>query len=268
MVTVPLGLSPYKRAFAGAPEVKLVNRFLEKSPTNQKEHVALIARPGTNSLVQVTPGLIRSSYAKNGLFGGDLFIVSGNNLYRYTTAGVLSQITGTINGTGFTYAAWMKGIGYEFLFISDGTALQYFTTHAMGTLTLAAGQHITNQIINLNGVYYTWGASVDANSPAGTAGNPWIALLDAGGDDYQSLANMALTINGAGIAGSDYSTNLTGPSTSVTAVASAAPQRWLSPRLWTARRAMRSPLPSIAALGSHLPLERSQAAAGTRCRTW
>jgi hypothetical protein len=116
---------------------------------------------------------------------------------------------------------WEKGIGYEFLFIADGTALQYFSTHAAGTLTLT-GNIQEGMVIDINGVYYGWSATVDHGSPAGTVTNPYWALLDSTGlstaeQNINSLANMVLAINGSGINGHDYSTTITGPNADVTA---------------------------------------------------
>lgn len=229
MVTVPLGLSAYNRRYAGEPEIRLVNRYMETAPTNLREHVALIARPGSTVLMNGATGLVRGNFSKVGLFGGDLFVPIGSTLYRVSATEV-TPITGTLAnvGNGYVYATWMKGIGYEFLFISDGNTLQYYTTHAMGTLTLSGGS-ITDfagggQVININGTYYAWSANVNTGTPAGTSGSPYLAKLgsatpDALGltNDASSLSNMALLLNFAGVSGSDYSATLAGPSTVVTA---------------------------------------------------
>jgi len=221
MVTVPLGLGAYKRTAPGMPEVRLENRFVEKSPTNLEEHVALIGRPGTVSLAQFAGGNIRANYAKLGLFNNDLFVVSGANFWRYTANGAAkTQITGTIYGTGTPYIAWMKGIGYEYLFIADGLLLQYYTggTKATGTLTLSGGS-ITNQVINIDGAYYTWNNAVDTGPPDGTSAKPWRSKL--GVNDAGSLANMANLINYFGIPGTDFSTALPGPNLDFTATSDA-----------------------------------------------
>ena len=68
MVTLPLGVGAYERNYAGEPEVKLVNRFLEVAPTNLRERIALLSRPGTNQLDAFGSGPIRGNYSKPGLF--------------------------------------------------------------------------------------------------------------------------------------------------------------------------------------------------------
>jgi len=126
MVNIPLGKNAYKRAYAGEPEIVLLNRFLEKDPTNLVEGTALLSRPGSDALVQCAGGTIRGNYSKQGMFNGDLLTVSGHNLWRVaSTTGVATQITGTIAGDTNPYLTWMKGIGYEYMFISDGATLQY-----------------------------------------------------------------------------------------------------------------------------------------------
>lgn len=221
MVSIPLGVGAYKRTYAGEPEVVLQNRYFEKDPSNLVERSALIARAGSNSLVQVAGGTQRGAFTKEGLFGGDLFEVSGHNLWRIQRGTqIATQITGTIAGDGFPYVTWMKGIGYENLFISDGSTLQYFNEHAKGTATLT-GNVQEGMILNINGTYYGWYADVEAGSPAGTSANPWRVLLASGGistaaNNEQSLANFAAAINFAGSPG-DYSSGLTGPNAVVTA---------------------------------------------------
>lgn len=230
MVTVPLGMSAYKRTFAGEPEIRLINRFMETAPTNLREKVALISRAGTDSLFNVGASEMRGSYSEPGLFNGDLFTVFGTTLYRFTTLGQLIPITGTVQNNGFTYAGWMKGIGYEYLFISDGESLQYYTTHALGTLTVTGdGAEIGDfrsggQSIEIGGTYYAWSADVNSGAPDGSSGNPYLALLgtdvaDANGFllDQSSLSEMSILLNFSGTSGDDYSNTVPGPSADVSA---------------------------------------------------
>lgn len=212
MVTVPMGVQAYKRKFAGEPEVKLVNRFLEKNPTNLREGQALLTRAGTNPLVKFDDGADalnpnRNNWSKVGLFDGDLFGASGPNLYRYATDGTLIHIAGLLNPGGLITYAWMKGIGYEYLFISDGLLLQFYRggSHATGTLT-KTGAIDTTYKIQVNGTYYAWNDAVDTNAPDGTSAHPWLAKLS--GD---ALENMSDLFNFNGVRGVDFSTALGGP---------------------------------------------------------
>jgi hypothetical protein len=229
MTTLPLGHQAYSRQYAGEPEIRLVNRYLEVAPTNQVEQAALISRPGSVALAAGVSGLVRANFSKVGLFGGDLFSTVGSSLFRISTATTI-PISGTLANVnnGYVYATWMKGIGYEFLFVSDGQTLQYYTSHAMGTLTLAGGS-ITDkdaggQVIEIGGVYYCWSATVNAAGQVGTSANPYRARLgsavaDGFGltGDQSSLSAMALLLNYSGVSGGDYGTAVPGPSAVVSA---------------------------------------------------
>lgn len=223
MTTVPLGQSVYKRDYAGAPEIALVNRFAESSPSNLREHSTLLTRPGTNQLEDLSGGLNRGNYSKLGMFNSDLFVVNGPSLWRVNKlTGVATQITGTVANSGNPFVTWEKGIGYELMFISDGSTFQYFSEHATGILSLTAGDHIAaGMVIDINGTYYGWSTTVDAGTPNGTSGSPYMAALATAGtpsdNDSQSFANMVLLLNYSGTPGLDFSSNVSGPNPYVSA---------------------------------------------------
>ena len=103
MVSVPLGRGAYERLYTGSPEVELVNRWVEENPTNLKEGVALIARPGTTPVTQFDTGgypdygSMRGNYTLGGLFFDSLFVVCGYNLYRINKNGTIIPIAGAIS---------------------------------------------------------------------------------------------------------------------------------------------------------------------------
>lgn len=227
MVALPLGKGAYSRLYGGLPIIRLENRFVEASPPNQREKTALLSRPGTQSIGKFgnsnsTTLFGRGCFSMRGMFetlagsgtdkSGDLFVVSGGNIYRESAQYGITQITGTIAGTSFPYVTWMKGIGYQYLFISDGVKLQYYAggTHATGTLTYAPGS-ITNQVIQIGGVYYSWNGSVDTNSPDGSASHPWLANPNSALAQNNPISAMANLINFYGTPGVDFSTALPGP---------------------------------------------------------
>lgn len=213
MATIPLGIGAYERLYAGEPVVRLENRFVEANPTNLKEKIALLARPGTENLVYLAGGKYRRCFAKQGLFNSSLFAVAGKTLYRYATDGTLTPIIGEIKGDGPPAITWRKGIGYEQLFIADGLLLQYYDGGTHGVATLTATGSITSQVVQIGTTYYTWNANVDINAPDGSAAHPWVAKLDA-----SPMVALAKLLMFAGTAGVDYSSTLGGPSTDVTAV--------------------------------------------------
>jgi hypothetical protein len=115
------------------------NRFFEQNPTSA-ENVALLSRPGTKLLLEIGDGPIRALFAQPGVFGGDLFIVSGTELYRYNGVDDPTQITGTIAGIGYPVFTAATVPGFEAIFITDGETLQYYTgTGGLNTSTVPDG---------------------------------------------------------------------------------------------------------------------------------
>jgi hypothetical protein len=152
MVNVPLGKSAYKRT--GEIEIVLQNRYLEKDPANLVEGTALVTRPGSDSLVQCAGGTIRGNYSLKGLFNGDLLTVSGHSLWRVdAVTAAANQITGTIAGDTNPYLTWMKGIGYEYVFISDGATLQFASVAAaaLSAVTGMGGGELPKALATVSG---------------------------------------------------------------------------------------------------------------------
>jgi hypothetical protein len=93
------------------------------------------------------------------------------------------------------------------LWIADGTTLRVYSEggFAQGALT---GTAIANaDVVQLGTIYYSFtNASVDAGTPAGTVGNPW--LVDLGATFLESLQNLLKAINDTGTNGTTYSTAL------------------------------------------------------------
>jgi hypothetical protein len=221
MTTVPLGIHAYKRTAGNEPEIRLVNRFVEEEPTNSREQTALLSRAGTRFLDEFPGALVgdtvRGLYSKPGLFGDDLFVVVGSLLYRYSEAGDVTPIGAALAGSGRPSLTWDKGLTYERMFISDGVTLSYYEGGSAATGVLTSTVTATNQVLNIGGTYYTWGSSVNAGTPDGSAAHPFICLPQA--DPLLYMANM---LNFIGTPGVDFSTAITAPNTQVTAVATGA----------------------------------------------
>lgn len=222
MVTtsVPLGRGAFKRTYTGAPEVHLLNRWVESNPSNPTEGVSLITRPGTSEVHIFNQGnfdgfgSMRGNYTLSGLFQDSLFVVCGDTLYRIRENGTVTPITGTISGTGYPEVTWQRGIDYERLWIADGQLLQYYsgTTHAKGTVTQVGSIVNGTDIINIAGVYYTWGTSFNPTDD-GTSGNPFVV-----DPKLDPMAQLTLAVNATGVPGVDYSSTLGGPNTYVGAL--------------------------------------------------
>lgn len=225
MTAVPLGRGAYKRLYGGTPEVKLLNRWIEANPANLREGTSILARPGTTPIFNLDPGTfptlgpMRGSYALSGLFDDSLFTVCGENLYRVNQDMSVTPISGIVQGTGYPEVAWQKGIGYERLWIADGTTLQFYagTSHSNGTLTLTGT--IINDVdtVEIGGTYYTWG-TVFSPSDNGTSGNPFVINPNTVTGPLDPMAQFTLAIMDSGTAGVDYSATISGANTQVSAL--------------------------------------------------
>lgn len=211
MVAIPLGVNPWRREVAQDPEIRLVNRYFEKNPTNQIDQVSLIARPGLEAWKTLGEGPIRGMYSQPGSFSDALFVVSNTNLYRVDTNDSDTLISTGITGTSLNAAVSMAatsaiGTTPEYLFLADGSILWCYIengyAHSLLTGTPANGDKVT-----IGTAWYQWTTgSVDTGSPAGTSSDPWLVNLGSGAD---AMTNLALALDALGVAGTDYSTALT-----------------------------------------------------------
>lgn len=214
MVDIQIARAEWRRRVAKEPQVALRNRYYEVNPVlnASQDFTALLARPGLKKFAEAGTGQVRFCYSVPGTFDGDLFVVSGLKLYRVDSAAAVTEIGTISNDTlGAVSMAATGNIGEtpSYLFIADGGVLWVYTEDgsAIGQLT-ASGAIANNDVVEIGGVYYKWtNAGVDAGTPAGTIGNPWLVLLGATAPD--SLNSLYLAINNGGGAGTDYSTALT-----------------------------------------------------------
>jgi len=136
-VSVQLGAGSWVRNRADEPSFNLINRFFEENPTNTDEQVALIERPALIDFLEAGDGPGRRLFHQPGFSSGDLFHVSGTELYKHhmnqaTRTVTTTQISGLIDGVGTTNPDMAATTDY--LFIADGFTLQYTD----GTSALAA----------------------------------------------------------------------------------------------------------------------------------
>ncbi len=81
------------------------------------------------------------------------------------------------------------------------------TAYAKGTLTFTPGAIADDKVV-MDGVYYQFAADPTSDALAdGTSGHPWQVAV--GADDEGSLANLYAAINASGVAGTNYSPDLT-----------------------------------------------------------
>lgn len=81
MPDLPLTLANYGRSRVNLPQTRLVNAYVEKSPGGPSGEIRT-TRPGLTRVYTNGQGPILDMYQSPGLFGGDLFTVSGSDVYR------------------------------------------------------------------------------------------------------------------------------------------------------------------------------------------
>lgn len=214
MTVISIARSSFIRRVGKIPSIFLRNRFFEQNPVlnADQEFVSLIARPTLRKFMNVGDGPIRITFDEPGTFEDASFVASGTQLYKVTTAGV-ATLVGSI-GTNILGSISMAAVGNigetpAHLFFADGGVLWVYTDDgdALGHLQ-ATGAIANNDTVRIDGSYYKWtNASVDAGTPAGTAGNPWLVALGAG--NVFALQNLFQAINASGTPGTTYSTALT-----------------------------------------------------------
>lgn len=201
----------FKRDVAGGDQLILRNRYYEVNPHLSEDGASLLARPGLKYLTEVGTGPIRGMYQVPDFFNGDLFVASGDSLYRLDSdlnetllyTGLTNPDRGVVN---MTSTAPIGDTVPAYLFFTDGSVLYYYTDNgsAQGTVS---GSPANNDVIRIGSTYYKFtNASVDAGTPDGTSGNPWLVAVSV--TDSISWANFAAAIMADGTAGTQYSTVL------------------------------------------------------------
>jgi hypothetical protein len=211
MSVLALGKSLWKRLVAQEPEILLRNRYFETNPTDLTEQSAFLCRPGLTKWLDVGDGPIRAVYSQPGSFSDALFVASGDSLYRVDTDNTVTLIGGiTGDPLGYVSMTATAKVGDlpAFLYIADGDALYLYMEDGYARGTLTATAIATTNKIHIGTTYYQWtSGAVDTGTPAGTNANPWLVAL--GGDLATSIYNLALALAAEGVAGVDYSTNVT-----------------------------------------------------------
>lgn len=213
MTTIPLAKGDYKRRVAAEPFIGLRNRFCEANPTLNDSPVSLIARPALKKWQEVGTGPIRKVYSEPGVFDGDLFTVSATEFYRIPAATGTAALVGDLggDGTGDVSMAATAPVGSEpaHLFFAEGGVLWLYMADGRAIGHLEASAAIANNdVVEIGGTYYKFtNGSVDAGTPAGTVGSPWLVAL--GSSNADALQNLYDAINGTGTPGTEYSTATT-----------------------------------------------------------
>lgn len=213
MQDLPIFPTDWKRRVAEEADLPLLNRYVEQNPALNDSPVSLIARPGLRRFTEVGEGPIRKVFSEPGVFNGDAFVVSGNNLYRVNSLTGADTDLGQISTTpeGSVSMAATSPIGLDvpaYLFIAEGAVLWFYTDngHSRGQLEVT-GTIANNDTVEMDGVYYQFtNGSVDTGSPDGSSGNPW--LVNLGISNSEAIGNLQQAIEAIGVEGTTYSTGL------------------------------------------------------------
>lgn len=236
MPEVSLSFSDFDRIYADLPPAPLKNRFFEENPFQGKKNAA-IARPGTTSIGNYGTGPIRKIFSQPGLFGGALFFVSGNELWRRDPDGTTFVIGGIVYGEGEVSMCVAKGLDYERLFIADGARLQFYSggTKASGVISFTGGANaLDGDTVEINGTYYEWETPDgfgNVSTGLGTLADPFKVAIGADWD--ATLQNLQAALQFSGTSGQTYSSTIGGQNLEVT-VSYTSPDLTITARIDTA----------------------------------
>lgn len=199
---LPYGTSAYSRNRGNLPDLELVNMFVEQTASDRKG-VILQSRKGLVEVADVGAGPIQAVFQKDGVFGGDRFVISGGKAYRGTT--LLGDVVGTgvarivasdievlfnaggaiysYNGTTFVDVAFLGGesartilyTGNRFIALLANTGIWHFSAVLNGrswnALNFATAESEPDELrdaVSLDGVLILLGAeSVEFWGPTG-----------------------------------------------------------------------------------------------------
>lgn len=209
MPDVPLARSDYFRGVAKEARIRTRNRYFETNPVLTDTQSALISRPGMRRWHTVGDGPIRGVYSQPGAFDGNLFVASGTQIYRVApdkTTTLIGTLPGPPRSAVEMVATGNIGDTPAYLFVTGGGTLMCYAEDgfASGVLT---GTPANGNVVRIGSIYYQFtNASVDAGTPAGTLGSPWLVALGLSATD--AFSNLLNAINGTGTPGTTYSTAL------------------------------------------------------------
>lgn len=211
MVKVNFRTSDFRRNVADAGSLILRNRYFEENPFLSDDGAALLARPGMRRLTYVGDGPMRGMASEPGSFDGNLFVASGGSIYRIdpdlNATDILDGLFSPERGVVRMAITAQIGTTPEYLFIADGRTLFVYVANGYASNSLTGTPANTN-VVRIDNTYYSFtNGSVDAGTPAGTVGNPWLVSLGASTAD--AFENFFNAVNASGDPGVDYSTALT-----------------------------------------------------------
>lgn len=221
MADIQVGRTDFRRGVTKAASIVLKNRWFEQNPVlnASEEFTSLIARPRLKKFLEAGSGHIRKTFNEPGTFDDDLFVVSGEYLYRVDRIDAVASTIGQIGSNPFAgvsmAATGAIGTVPAYLFVADGGVLWlYLENGAARGVLQATGAIADGDTVEIGGVYYEFtSGSVDAGTPDGSLANPWLVAF--AGVNATDMGSLFAAINGTGTPGTTYSTDLVAHATVV-----------------------------------------------------
>lgn len=126
-----LATSALRRDTGNLPELRLVNMFAERTRAAEGG-VVLQSRPGLSVVSTAGSGPVAGIYSREGIFNGDVFCVSGGNLYRN------GVVCGAVGGAGPVSWAAVSGA----LAITRGAALYRYNGSSVSVVSFPDGAQV------------------------------------------------------------------------------------------------------------------------------
>lgn len=126
MSEIQLATIDSMRRVAKEPYIPLWNRFVEQNPTLNDTPASFISRPALRYWQSIGDGPIRKVFSEPGVFNADLFVVSGDSIYRVSSVDGTPAYVGNIglSSGDVSFAATAPiGVTPANLFFADGGVL-------------------------------------------------------------------------------------------------------------------------------------------------
>jgi hypothetical protein len=164
----------------GFPEAIARNVLVETDPTSGSEPIALIARFGLEAYKTVGTAPIRCVFQKQGLFDDDALILASTTLYRVSTTGSVTALSGTVAGDDLVdIDAALDADLNSVARIATGNAL-YLVEGVTNTVVQEtfpdSGNAGATSVQHISGYWVATEAGTDAAYYIEPAGSTWNAL--------------------------------------------------------------------------------------------
>lgn len=140
-VSLPLHSGGYEGDSVNLSSFRCVNLYPEKI-IGDSSKVALIGTPGFTRLTTIGTGPIRGAIEHL----GDAYFVSGNEVIKYTTLGVKTTLSGTLNTTAGLVSMSSNGVSGGQFTITDGT--NGYTCDGSTITTITDAQYLASPTKN------------------------------------------------------------------------------------------------------------------------